>query len=182
LIVLYLASTLFHATFALSDEVYGFFTTLDFCSIYFLIAGSFTPFLAILFPDKLIYSVGMLSFLWALAGLGVLIAASYHGPYKIAMLISSYVAMGWTFLICAAEVYDRMSPQPNGFKLIVFGGILYTGGVPFNVRDKRTLGIPDHTIWHIFVIAGSMAHYFCILWYVVPFPYYGTVEESGQAA
>ena len=50
---------------------------------------------------------------------------------------------------------------------------MYTGGVPFNVRDKRTFNIPDHTIWHVFVILGSMAHFFAIYLYVIPFPYYG---------
>lgn len=123
LITLYLSSTLFHATFALDDAIYGFFTILDFCSIYILIAGSFTPFLSILFPDKPIYSVGMLSFLWAMAGMGILISATYHGPFKIGMLIASYVAMGWTFVICASDVYDRMSPVPNGFRLIILGDL-----------------------------------------------------------
>lgn len=65
----------------------------------------------------------------------------------------------------------RMSPEPMGLFHLLIGGLLYTGGVPFNVRDKRVLGIPDHTIWHLFVMGGSIMHYFCIYSYILPFPY-----------
>lgn len=68
LFVLYLASTLFHATFALDDNVAKVFATLDHCAIYLLIAGSYTPFLSILFPDKPVFSIGLLVFLWLMAG------------------------------------------------------------------------------------------------------------------
>ena len=71
----------------------------------------------------------------------------------------------------------RMSPQPWGLYRLYMGGILYTAGVPFNVRDKWFLGIPDHTIWHLFVIGGSMAHYYCVFYDLVPFPYEGLTTK-----
>jgi len=173
LFTLYIASTLFHATFALDEHVAKIFATLDHCAIYLLIAGTYTPFLSILFPDKPVYSHGLLVFLWVVAAMGIMLAALYDGPYKIGMHIASYLGMGWACLICSADIYARMSPHPYGLWTLLAGGLLYTLGVPFNVRDKRTLGIPDHTIWHIFVIGGSMAHYYCIYLYLLPFPYEG---------
>jgi len=173
LLMLYLASTLYHATFAMEEKVYQFFAVMDHCAIYLLIAGTYTPYLSILFPDKPIYSVGLLVFLWVMAGSGIMLAAMYDGPYKIGMHIASYLGMGWACLICAGDIYTRLSPRPWGLWNLVIGGLLYTLGVPFNVRDKRTLGIPDHTIWHLFVIGGSMAHYYCVYLYLLPFPYEG---------
>ena len=81
--------------------------------------------------------------------------------------------MGWACLICAPELYARLSPRPGGLAYLLGGGVLYTAGVPFNVRDRRTFGLPDHTIWHLFVLGGSMLHYFCVYYYLLPFPYTG---------
>merc|ERR1712136_259367 len=50
---------------------------------------------------------------------------------------------------------------PGGSELLLLGGLLYTAGVPWFLRDGWTLGVPDHTIWHLFVLAASMAHYLC---------------------
>jgi len=181
LFVLYLASTLFHATFALEAHVANFFAMMDQCAIYLLIAGTYTPFLSILFPDKPIYSVGLLSFLWAMAFCGIMLAALYDGPYKIGMHIISYLGMGWACIICAQEIYERMSPDIWGLYNLLLGGILYTAGVPFNVRDKRTFGIPDHTIWHIFVIGGSMAHFYVVYYNLLRFPLEGyTTKPDGS--
>ena len=107
LFVLYLASTLFHATFALDEKVANFFATLDQCAIYLLIAGTYTPFLSILFPDKPVYSIGLLSFMWSMAACGIMLAALYNGPYKIGMHIISYLGMGWACVLCASDIYER---------------------------------------------------------------------------
>ena len=173
LAVLYLSSTLYHATFALGDTIVDIFTILDHSAIYLLIAGTYTPFLAIIFPDKTIYSVGLLGFLWTMAFTGIAVAAFYRGPLKVGMMIGSYVGMGWACLICSREMVQRMSAEPMGLILVLAGGILYTAGVPFNVRDKRFCGLPDHTIWHFFVIGGSMCHFYAIFYYLLPFPYEG---------
>lgn len=68
LFVLYMASTLYHATFALDEPIARLFAIFDQVAIYLLIAGTYTPFLSILFPDKPVYSIGLLSFMWAMAG------------------------------------------------------------------------------------------------------------------
>ena len=107
---------------------------------------------------------------------GVCIAGFYEGTGKVGLMISSYVGMGWACVICSKEIYERMSPRPMGLFYLVAGGILYTAGVPFVIRDKRTLGLPDHTIWHLFVIGGSLCHYMCVFYYLVSFPYF----DDGQ--
>lgn len=205
LFCLYLTSTLYHSMFALGEVVVKVLTVLDHCAIYLLIAGTYTPFLCILFPDKQLYSSGLLSLLWAMAGLGIAVALGYQGPLKVCsclplcllctefltaggslsvcgdhewhpriqvgLHIVSYVCMGWACVVCAGEIYTRMSPEPMGLFYLVGGGILYTAGVPFNVRDKQICGLPDHTIWHLFVMGGSVMHYICIYGYLLNFPY-----------
>ena len=175
LFVLYLFSTLYHSMFALGDTVVEIFATFDQCAIYMLIAGSYTPFLIILFPDKAIFSVGLLAFLWIMAACGVALQLCYHGPLKVGLQVTSYLGMGWAAVLCASDMWERLAVHPQALFLIIGGGLSYTGGVPFFIKDGRTLNIPDHTIWHLFVIGGSMAHYFCVLWYLVPFPYPGHV-------
>jgi len=134
-------------------------------------AGTYTPFLTILFPDNMLYSIVLLSVLWLIALVGSMVVVLYHGPAKLGLLISSYVGMGWAVLVCANEIYERMLPRPEGLVLLVGGGVVYTAGVYFNVKNRRTLGVPDHTIWHLFVMGGSALHYYCIYEYVLAFPY-----------
>ena len=171
LFCLYLFSTLYHALFALGDRVVGLFQIFDHSAIYLLIAGTYSPFLTILFPDRPVFSVYLLSFLWLCGIGGIILNLCYSGPYKVAMQVTSYVAMGWAALLCAGDVYERLLPQPSALWLLVGGGVSYTVGVIWFVKDSRSCGMPDHTIWHLFVLGGSIAHYYCVLLYVVPFPY-----------
>ena len=57
--------------------------------------------------------------------------------------------------------------------LLVGGGVSYTVGVIWFIKDGRSCGVPDHTIWHLWVLGGSMMHFYCVLWYLVPFPFDG---------
>lgn len=170
LFVLYLSSTLFHSVFAMGDAVVNVFGILDYCSIYLLIAGTYTPFLLLLFPDNPIWSTWLVIFMWCMAFAGLALAIFYHGKLKTGLQVASYIAMGWSALLCMHDLWARLCNTPFALVLLVGGGVAYTAGVPFFARDKRTLGIPDHTIWHCFVLAGSMLHYFCIYNYVVQFP------------
>mmetsp|Transcript_48646 Transcript_48646/g.135957 ORF Transcript_48646/g.135957 Transcript_48646/m.135957 type:complete len:405 (-) Transcript_48646:121-1335(-) len=162
--VLYFASTLYHSLHATGPTVMWVFGILDHAAIYLLIAGSYCPFLWIFFPNE-VWAARLLLILWTMALVGMGITAFYTGPKKSLIETSLYLAMGWSALTCVGDMFANLGPQ--GTRLLVFGGILYTGGVPFFVKGGRTFGIPDHTIWHIFVLAGSVAHYFCILLYCV---------------
>ena len=110
---------------------------------------------------------------------------------KAGLQVSTYIGMGWAALVCIQDINDRLGAIDKvagigqGVWLLFVGGVLYTVGVPFFVRDKRTIGIPDHTIWHLFVMAASAAHYYCVLLYLVPFPYEGVplpwADACGEA-
>ncbi len=179
LFCLYLASTLYHSMFAMGDAVLTVFAVFDQSAIYLLIAGSYTPFLTILFPDRPLYSRGLLGFLWFMALAGIVLHLTYYGPFKTGLQVSTYIGMGWAALVCISDINDRIGAvdplwgMGTGMWLMVVGGVLYTAGVPFFVRDKRTAGIPDHTIWHVFVMVASATHYYAVLRYLVPFPYEG---------
>lgn len=159
LFVLYLSSTLFHAFQSLGPKVMRIFGILDHAAIFFLIAGSFCPFIWIHLP----HATWLLVVLFATAFLGVGITATYTGAWKPRIMVSLYLLMGWSVLLYVRELSVHIGD--GGTFLLILGGVLYSAGVPFFVKEKRTLGLPDHTIWHLFVIAGSVSHYLCILWY-----------------
>lgn len=167
LTVLYSASTLFHSFFALGPQVTFVFETLDHCAIYVLIAGTYSPFLVILFHHEFWARV-LLSAIWIASGLGIMTTAFYYGPGKVAVEVGFYLVEGWACVMCLGPMFSKLGP--GGSELLLLGGLLYTAGVPWFLRDGWTLGVPDHTIWHLFVLAASMAHYFCILYYVVRVP------------
>ena len=151
------------------------------CAIYILIAGSYTPFLMIIQPD---HWLKLLAFIWVCSLAGILVEAILplwkHKPKfsltmylgKFVYLLYSYLfptltfhclsctGMGWTCLICLEDLATALST--NAIYCIVAGGVAYTGGVPFFVRNSNL----DHSIWHCFVLAGSIFHWLCVYLYV----------------
>lgn len=159
-IILYTSSTLFHSFFALKRAKF-IFQVFDRCAIYLLIAGSYTPFLMIPLHHKPQWSVQLLLFIWACAISGVLVEAlcmqwKHKGKFSLAM----YLGMGWSCMVCLPDLIEVL--PANALGLIFAGGVAYTGGVPFFVRNNNL----DHSIWHLFVLAGSMFHWFAVFWYV----------------
>jgi len=73
--------------------------------------------------------------------------------------------MGWTIVICIRPLIRKLGAK--AVIILAAGGVFYTAGVPWFARNKHTHGVPDHTIWHLFVIAGSICHYVVIYGYVV---------------
>jgi len=161
LVVLYLSSTLFHSFFALQRTRY-IFQVFDMCAIYILIAGSYTPFLMILLHHKPLQSGILLAFIWicCLGGIGVEALAPLW-EFKPKFSLSMYLGMGWS---CFACMKDLVASLPQGALFcLVAGGVAYTSGVPFFVRNSNL----DHAIWHCFVLAGSIFHWLCVYLYVV---------------
>jgi len=164
LLVLYTSSTLYHSFFSLQATKYVF-EVMDKCAIYILIAGSYTPFLQIMLGDIPLFSIGFLLFLWVLCILGISVEAfcptwPQRGRFSLAM----YLGMGWLALFCVPKLAERI-PQ-GGINLLILGGVGYTAGVPFFVRNNNL----DHAIWHVFVLSGSIIHWFALYCYVVPTP------------
>ncbi len=161
LVVLYMSSTLYHSFFALLRTRY-IFQVFDKCAIYILIAGSYTPFLTVVLHHKPMWSASLLSFIWlcALGGIGVE-AFCPLWKHRVSFSLAMYLGMGWSCLVCMRDFMEIL--PVNALYLIVAGGVAYTGGVPFFVRNNNL----DHSIWHVFVIAGSFFHWLSIYLYVV---------------
>jgi len=160
LIVLYTSSTLFHSFFALKRTKF-IFQVFDRCAIYLLIAGSYTPFLMIALHHEPMWSLHLLLFIWVCAISGVLVEAMCGGwKHKSKFSLAMYLGMGWSCLACQHDLIEVL--PTNALVLIFAGGVAYTGGVPFFVRNNNL----DHSIWHLFVMAGSLMHWLSVYWYV----------------
>ncbi|GKY97079.1 hypothetical protein MPSEU_000666400 [Mayamaea pseudoterrestris] len=163
LVVLYISSTLYHSFFILQHTKY-IFEVLDKCAIYVLISGSYTPFLQIVLWNDPLYSVYLLTFIWVCCFLGIFVEAffpTYH--YKRFFSLAMYLGMGWSALVCLPEVARKLPEGCTNF--MVLGGVGYTAGVPFFVRNHNL----DHAIWHLFVLAGSLCHWCGIYFYVTDY-------------
>lgn len=156
LFVLYLVSTLYHS---LKGRPKSIFKVLDHQAIYLLIAGTYTPFALVTLRD----SVGWWLFgaIWTLAVIGIVLDAVQRDGKRIVPMII-YIVMGWMILFALDPLLAAI-PEV-GFRWLLAGGIAYTVGIVFYVLDHW---YPHaHGIWHLFVLGGSICHYFAVLLYV----------------
>lgn len=158
LIILYTSSTLYHA---FTDvKVKSLFQIFDHCTIFLLIAGTYTPLTLVAIGGKLGWIV--FAVIWAAAIVGIILnAISVQRFAKISMVL--YLAMGWAAVVTFGTLIDALGK--GGITFLVAGGIAYTVGVIFYAMNKRCKFM--HSIWHLFVLAGSVLHFFCILLYVL---------------
>ena len=157
LIILYGASTLYHAiTHVGAKKILQQF---DHASIYVLIAGTYTPITLITLEGAwgwIIFGV-----VWSVAFVGIFLKMFYPRRFETLSLVL-YVLMGWMILIAIQPMLENM--ESGGLWLLLAGGLAYTFGVIFYVWDNLPF---NHAIWHLFVLAGSVLHYFMILFYVI---------------
>jgi hemolysin III len=155
MVVLYLASTLYHST---QGAAKARFAKFDYCAIYLLIAGTYTPFALVTLRGP--WGWALFAMVWTLAALGiarVLLARQDAKPSP-----PLYVAMGWLGVVVAVPLFERLNQ--NGLFWLLFGGALYTVGVLFYANDGRIRH--GHGIWHLFVLGGTTSHYFTVLYFV----------------
>lgn len=158
LIILYLASTLYHSF--QHPRVKRVFRIIDHASIYLLIAGTYTPFLLVSMRGA--WGWTLLVVIWGLALLGIGFKVLFtHHFQKLSTL--AYVLMGWLCVIALKEAL--VSIPPGGLIWLAVGGVVYTVGVVFYAWKKLPY---NHAIWHLFVLGGSTCHYFAILLYLLP--------------
>lgn len=153
LVLLYLASTLYHSFAGPAKRV---FQRLDHGSIYLLIAGTYTPLALVALSG----STGwiLLAVVWGLAAFGLVVEAlPIPGPRVLPVVI--YLVMGWSCLFALDPLLAAL--EPATFYWLFAGGLFYTVGVVFFVLDTWFNGM--HGVWHLFVIAGSVCHYVAIL-------------------
>ena len=153
LILLYLVSTLYHSLRGRAKRV---FRVLDHQAIYLLIAGTYTPFILVAVKGPIGW--WMLGGLWGLAVFGIVLDAIQRQGRRLVPL-AIYLIMGWMCLFALDPI--RSALPPAGFYWLVAGGVFYTSGVIFFVLDHRYSWF--HGVWHLFVVAGSVSHYFSIL-------------------
>jgi hemolysin III len=162
LVSMYVVSALYHAS-TLSERGMGHFRRIDHVMIYVLIAGSYTPICLIVLGDRL--GTVLLVSVWTLAAFGVFQKIVWmHAPSWLSTAL--YLGMGWIGVLLARPLISAASP---GFFLwLLAGGIAYSlGAVIYSNKWPRGAKVfGPHEIWHLFVMAGSFAHYWAILSYV----------------
>lgn len=162
LILLYTMSTLYHAF--PQAKLKQLFRVFDHASIFLLIAGSYTPFTLILLSGTVKGPI-ICTVVWIAAILGVILNAfSVQRFAKLSLVL--YVAMGWAVVFAIGDVVAALPLA--GFWLLLSGGLAYTGGIVFYVWHGKYHTPYMHGVWHLFVLAGSVLHYLCILLYVLP--------------
>ena len=158
LILLYSASTLYHGI--QHRQVKNVFKIIDHSCVYLLIAGTYTPFLLVTLHGTLGWT--MFAVIWLLAVMGIVLKIFFVYRFNVASTIA-YVLMGW-IVVFAIKPLAQALPA-GGMVWLVAGGLAYTLGVVFYAWKK----IPfNHAIWHLFVLAGSICHFFAIIHYVLP--------------
>ncbi|MFZ2537601.1 MAG: hemolysin III family protein [Oscillospiraceae bacterium] len=157
LILLYTMSTLYHAL--TNDRAKKVFRALDHSTIYLLIAGTYTPYALVTIRGTMGWVV--FGIVWGSAVVGITLNAISVERYK-KISLALYLVSGWAAVIAMKPIVDNLAT--NGLLLMLLGGLFYTGGIVFYVMKKHKY---FHGIWHFFVLAGSICHYFSILFYVV---------------
>ena len=158
LIILYMASTLYHSF--QHPPVKRVFRVIDHACVFLLIAGTYTPFL--LLGIRGAWRWTLLIIIWGLAILGVSLKILFpHRFHKLFVLM--YILMGWLSVVMFKEMLANL--PVGGVVWLAVGGVVYTVGVIFYALKK----IPYmHAVWHVFVLGGSACHYFAVLLYLAP--------------
>ena len=156
LFLLYLVSTLYHSLTGRAKRV---FQTLDHQAIYLLIAGTYTPFMLVALQGTTGW--WMFGTIWGLAVFGIVLDAFPSTGQRVVPIVI-YLVMGWLCLFALDSLIAALPPA--GFRWLLLGGIFYTSGIVFFVLDRWYPWC--HGIWHLFVLAGSVCHYFTILLYL----------------
>lgn len=161
LVMLYASSMFFHG-FVLEKHRHlrDIFRVVDHSTIFFLIAGTYTPFMLVAIRGGWGWSI--FGVIWGLAVLGVIFKISSRGNGYNLLSCVIYLVMGWLILLALGPMLESITGR--GLMWLFLGGGLYTVGVVFYLMKRVPF---SHTIWHLFVLGGSICHFFGILFYVL---------------
>lgn len=157
LVTLYVFSTLYHSVRSVRAK--NVLRKIDHCSIYLLIAGTYTPFALVSLRGN--WGWWLFGVIWGLALFGMAQEIWLAKGARVLSLVI-YVLMGW--LAIAVVVPLRVALTPAGFAWLVAGGACYTLGIAFYATDHKVRH--GHGLWHLFVLGGSCCHFFTVLLYV----------------
>jgi len=158
LVLVYLCSTIYHSLVRTGAR--HVFHILDHSAIYLLIAGTYTPFALVTLRGPLGWTIFGIQ--WGLAIAGVVFKSFAVDRYELASALV-YLAQGWFVVVAVVPLVHTLGW--HGLLWLGAGGVAYTLGIIFFALDRLRY---FHALWHLFVLAGSVAHYFAILFYVVP--------------
>ncbi len=161
LVLLYTASTLYHSF--RHPRAKHLFRIFDHTSIYLLIAGTYTPFTLV--PLRGAWGWSLFGVVWGLALCGIITKVFFIHRFEILSTLL-YLFMGWLVVIASKPMLQKIPTW--GIAWLVIGGLSYTIGVIFYLFDRKFCYA--HAIWHIFVLAGSICHFFAVMFYVIPHP------------
>lgn len=154
MIILYTASSAYHA--AGNEKAKKLLKKFDHIAIYYLIAGSYTPFLLVSLRSTVAWT--LFGIIWTLAILGTFLKIFLSNSGTKIWSISLYLAMGWLIVFISGKLFSML--PATGLVFLVLGGLFYTGGVFFYIKKKRKY---SHAIWHVFVLLGTIMHFFAVL-------------------
>ena len=162
MIALYLSSTLTHILPA--GRAKDWFFNVDRIAIYFLIAGTYTPIALVTLNGPLGWTIFGIE--WGLALVGTFLILTRPGEFNKGVntfYVVSYAVMGWLLLIAIGPIFRSLPLM--GALWILIGGLCYTIGLAF----YNTIKFPyHHLVWHLWVLAGTISHFFAIFFYIIP--------------
>lgn len=153
MVILYLVSTIYHSL--THEKLKKLFRKFDHMAIYLLIAGTYTPYCLTLLEGSMKWII--LGIVWGCTLLGIIFKAFFTGKKELFSTLM-YLAMGWLAVAIVKPLYALMSIE--GFIYLAAGGFFYTAGTYFYSREKIKY---NHGIWHLFVISGTVFHFFSVL-------------------
>lgn len=151
LLAMYTSSMLYHA--ANDDRRRRLFRRADHCSIYLLIAGTYTPLMLLAVGGN--WGRGIMIAVWSLAAIGIMFKLFSIGRFKKMSLVL-YLTMGWLCLLCIRQIFANLSTP--AIILLLAGGVFYTAGVLFYINRRPYF----HAVWHFFVLGGTISHFFMV--------------------
>ena len=156
LLILYAASTFYHAS--KDPKLRRKLNIFDHAAIYVLIAGTYTPYTLITLEGTLGWFI--FGFTWVFALIGIVLKLFYTGRFdKLSTMM--YVLMGWQIILVIKPLIDSFSLE--GIKLLFVGGVFYTiGALLYSIKKVKY----NHAIFHVFVVLGSLCHFFSIYFYM----------------
>ncbi|MEK7818906.1 MAG: hemolysin III family protein [Bacteroidota bacterium] len=156
MVILYASSTIYHSIH--NQKIKKIFQKIDHIAIFLAIAGTYTP--ITLGPLRGAWGWSLFGIIWGLAIAGIFVKIFFYKKVKLFSTII-YIAMGWLIVFAVKPMIDTI--PVDGLMLILSGGIIFTTGTYIYSQNK----IPyNHAIWHLFVMCGSICHYFAIYYFV----------------
>lgn len=162
LVLLYTMSAIYH--FLRPNKAKKLFRIFDHCTIFLLIAGTYTPFCLVTLREVSVIGWVLFGIVWGLAILGIIgNAINMHHPVIKTLSMICYLGMGWCVIFAIKTLLSNLAL--GGFIFLLLGGISYTIGAIFYGFGKKCKYI--HSVWHLFVVLGSILHFFSVLFYVI---------------